>query len=50
MNHSGNGIGLSVCSKIATALGGTLTATSTYGEGSNFTLKISAQLVKPSDL
>ena len=45
MNQGSHGIGLSVCMKIATALGGSIGVDSTYGEGSTFTLRISAKLV-----
>ncbi len=38
--YGGSGLGLAISAKLATALGGTLTATSTIGKGSAFVLRV----------
>jgi PAS domain S-box-containing protein len=42
--YDGTGLGLAICAKLATRLGGELTAVSTVGQGSRFTLVVPATL------
>ena len=43
LNANGNGLGLSICKKIAKCLNGDLTVSSEWGVGTIFTLKIEAE-------
>ena len=46
VNPKGIGLGLYICKKLANKLGGDVTATSVWGEGSNFNLSVPIKEIK----
>ena len=45
----GTGLGLSICKRFSEMMGGDLSASSTAGEGSRFTVRIPAEVLDPAD-
>ncbi|MCP4146426.1 MAG: response regulator [bacterium] len=47
--NKGAGLGLAICDKLVQLMGGTITASSTYGKGTEFTLEIPANLTEAQE-
>lgn len=47
--YGGSGLGLAICDSLAKAMGGRISLTSQVGRGSEFTLKLPAEIVEDSD-
>lgn len=45
--HQGTGLGLSICRQLTTLMNGVIDATSIYGEGSTFTIRITCEVGQP---
>lgn len=48
-SHGGSGLGLSICRRLATAMGGRIGAASTIGEGSNFWVELPLPRAREAD-
>jgi PAS domain S-box-containing protein len=48
-SHGGSGLGLSICRRLATAMGGRIGAASTIGEGSNFWVELPLARARAAD-
>ena len=46
LNRNGHGLGLSICNQIVQAMNGTLEVSSVLGVGSNFTLKLTTEILE----
>ena len=44
LNRNGHGLGLSICKKIMTTMGGTILVSSELGVGSNFTIRMATEI------
>ncbi len=47
--HQGTGLGLSICRELTTLMNGVIDATSVYGEGSTFRIRITCEVVEPAN-
>ncbi len=46
--HQGTGLGLSICRELTTLMNGVIDATSVYGEGSTFRIRITCEIAEPA--
>lgn len=46
--HQGTGLGLSICKELTTLMNGVIDATSVYGEGSTFRIRITCEVAEPA--